>query len=315
MEIKIVILSSLLICSTYGFNLFHIFDDAQEVSPHAICTGVADGTKLPDTTDCGHFYLCDTGMSLRLACRTTDPHFDRCNEICVNDPSVCALTSCPGVTEAPTTTGTTTTTTTTTTSTTTTPTTTTPTTTTTTTTTTSPAPAPDTTTKFIPPTVPTICVPDCADSLATSTCECEDQWTCLGNNVCGCDTNIACPLTASDCALPENCGCAARCDCPEADVCFCREENKGIQCPFDDLAGECLINCGCQKNCNCTDTTAKTGCTCNATCSCIEPPKVCPFKPADCVASCGCTDRCNCNGDSCTCNGDLACPKAFWMRH
>ncbi|CAG9811287.1 unnamed protein product [Chironomus riparius] len=296
MSAKIIILCSLLISSTYGFRFPRIFDAPMEVAPHIVCTGVADGTKLPDDTDCGHFFLCDGGASLRLACRLSEPHFDRCAGACINDPSVCTVTDCPGSTESSTTESTTTTTTTTST--------------TTTTTTTTPAPS-DSTTKFNPPTVPTVCSTPCETTWDVATCECIEKWVCE-NDVCVCNPNNECPLTEAECILPENCGCMERCDCPETDKCSCVTD--GTQCPFDDIAGACIKNCGCQSNCICTDTTAATGCTCNPTCTCNEPPKVCPFKPADCLTNCACDERCNCNGDFCTCNADVACPASFWKR-
>ncbi|XP_070508717.1 platelet endothelial aggregation receptor 1-like [Chironomus tepperi] len=258
------------------------------------CLNQPNGTHLPINSDCSKFILCDSNLSLTLSCRSSAPYFDRCNDICVDDMSVCAIRECPGVppptvptveTEGPT-----------------------------------DAPTdpptepenptdpvgvvPNATTTFRPPTVPTMCPTACDASTLPADCACVEKWTCnWSTKQCVCDANKQCPMTRAQCEADADCGCARRCECDDAGlVCTC---NKDIQCPFADVNGQCINECGCQKNCDCTSD--PNGCVCNATCGCIEPPLRCPFAPGMCGDRCGCASRCICNGLVCYCDPENGC--------
>lgn len=60
--------------------------------------GQPNGIRLPGPT-CNQFFLCDSNTGIILTCRATEPHFDRCEQRCVDNPLVCDITTCGGVSE------------------------------------------------------------------------------------------------------------------------------------------------------------------------------------------------------------------------
>lgn len=59
--------------------------------------GITGTKRVPDPDDCTHFYLCDGGASMRMPCRSAEPHFNRCTEKCEVDMDVCNLRTCDTV--------------------------------------------------------------------------------------------------------------------------------------------------------------------------------------------------------------------------
>ncbi|KAL7034726.1 hypothetical protein ACKWTF_008080 [Chironomus riparius] len=124
---KTKFLLSLLFYFVYGSD---DFPRALDISPSNECMGQPNGIRLPGPT-CNQFFLCDSNTGIILTCRATEPHFDRCEQRCVDNPLVCDKTTCGG--DTPTTTL-------------------------------------ATTTRFIPPTVPAGCPVPCENLPHTCTC-------------------------------------------------------------------------------------------------------------------------------------------------
>lgn len=163
----------------------------------------------------------------------------------------------------------------------------------------------ESTTRFIPPTIPVVCTDPCVLGNLPPTCGCIERWVCV-SNTCQCNSNIPCPMPEEECLAKPNCGgeggCAARCVCESPENCQCDTE---IECGFPQA--ECAARCGCAGNCNCVDDDP-TNCFCNEECTCIEPPLICPFAPTRCAERCGCEERCLCNGNVCVCDPANRCP-------
>lgn len=261
---KFLYILPMICCAVYGFRFKDLLSNHIDVSPHNQCAGQPDGMRLPHPSNCQQFILCDGQVGLTLSCRASEPHFNRCNQRCVNDINACTA-DCNGGGEV------------------------------------TPPPT-QTTTRFVPPTVPVRCPIPCEN--VPNTCECDERWTCISGK-CQCDTNIQCPMTKEDCLAKAGCGgsngCAERCDCIDDNNCLC---NMDVECGFAET--ECAKRCGCAGNCNC-DGDPRT-CVCNEVCSCIQPPLVCPFAPSDCIQRCECQQRCLCNGNVCTCDLVNGCP-------
>ncbi|KAL7014086.1 hypothetical protein ACKWTF_015733 [Chironomus riparius] len=215
----LVILPSLL-AACYGYNLFS--NNIEDVVKSAIiydCAQAGNGAKLPVLNDCNKFVLCDGNYNITLTCRLSEPHFNRCTSSCVDDLTICSVTSCDSDL---------------TTTTTTTPSNVDSTTTSTiTTTTTTPV---TTTTKFSPPTVPsattTGAVPPPAACTDNASCagqcpspSCDEQCECNTDlGTCSANTAITCPF---DCVA--ECGCTENCDCTSGTCTACMD--PVVTCP------------------------------------------------------------------------------------
>ncbi|XP_070499038.1 prion-like-(Q/N-rich) domain-bearing protein 25 [Chironomus tepperi] len=210
------------------------------------CIGQPNGVRLPGQT-CNQFILCDSQSGLTLTCRATEPHFDRCEQRCVDNPDVCDITSCDG--DPPTST--------------------------------------TSTTIFTPPTVPAGCPIPCDNLPHTCTCRqqwrcinavcqcdpniscfltraqcmadsqcggangCPERCECIDDNTCICNKDTQCPFNNLQCNA--RCGCVDNCDCRQGDLrCFCHENclcDESQSCPFPPR--ECQAACQCEQQCVC----------------------------------------------------------------
>ncbi|CAG9804521.1 unnamed protein product [Chironomus riparius] len=254
---KTKFLLSLLFYFVYGSD---DFPRTLDISPINECMGQPNGIRLPGPT-CNQFFLCDSNTGIILTCRATEPHFDRCEQRCVDNPLVCDITTCGG--DTPTTTL-------------------------------------ATTTRFIPPTVPPGCPVPCenlphtcpcsqqwrcingvcqcdpniscfitkaqclADSQCGGTNGCPERCECIDENSCICNKNTQCPFNILQCSA--RCGCQENCDCIQSNLrCFCHENcqcNEPQDCPFTPK--ECSELCSCEQQCVCNGNM----CRCDSAVSC-----------------------------------------------
>ncbi|XP_070502076.1 uncharacterized protein [Chironomus tepperi] len=89
------IILSVLLYTVSGFRLNEFRPLGRlHASPRSECIGQPNGTQLPHPINCNQFILCENNIGLTLTCRTSHPHFDRCNHRCVDDVFVCMITNC-----------------------------------------------------------------------------------------------------------------------------------------------------------------------------------------------------------------------------